>query len=230
MIDWKAYYGKEPEVSDLSPNVDKGEIHRCLAAWSVFPRGRVESILDAGCGDGFFCHWIRGKTGARRVAGVDISQKRLERARSRYPGIDYLRGELPALPFKEGEFEVVTCIEVLEHQEDPAAAIKELARLARRFVVVTVPNRWPLRQTLCPHCLRTFPTDGHLHSFDEERLEALARDAGLRPERIRSYSLTVGMIRISLPARLGAGIAFVMDALRSSPGTFLAARFSKSKI
>ena len=230
MIDWKAYYAKEPEVSDLDPAADAMEIHRCMAAWSVFPRGRVESILDAGCGDGFFCHWIREKTGARRVAGIDISEKRLERARWRYPVIDYLRGELPALPFKEGEFEVVTCIEVLEHQEDPAAAIKELARVARRFVVVTVPNRWPLRQTLCPHCLRTFPADGHLHSFDEERLEALARDAGLRPERIRSYSLTVGMICMAFPAPMRNAIGCVLDTLSRSPGTFLAARFSKDRI
>ena len=63
-IDWKAYYEAEPQVSDFDPSSDAIEIHRCKAAWSVFPRGRIESVLDVGCGDSFFCQWISGRTGA----------------------------------------------------------------------------------------------------------------------------------------------------------------------
>jgi ubiquinone/menaquinone biosynthesis C-methylase UbiE len=227
-IDWKAYYLREPEVCDFDPRSNATEMHRCMAAWSVWPSGKIESILDAGCGDGFFCHWIRGKIGASRVAGADISEKRLERARGRYPGIEYVEGELPKLPFKDGEFEVVTCIEVLEHQVDPAAALKELARIARRFVIVTVPNGWPLTQVLCPHCLKTFPAAGHLHVFDPERLRQLAEEVSLSAERIRSYSLTVGLVAMVLPRPLGAAAAWILNLVRRSPGTFLAARFRKA--
>ena len=44
-----------------------------------------------------------------------------------------------SLPFAARSFDTVTCLEVLEHLDDPAAAVRELARVARRAVVVSVP-------------------------------------------------------------------------------------------
>ena len=45
-----------------------------------------------------------------------------------------------ALPFAAGSFDIVTCFEVLEHLDDPAVAVKELARVARRSLVLSVPH------------------------------------------------------------------------------------------
>ena len=44
-----------------------------------------------------------------------------------------------ALPFAARSFDAVTSLEVLEHLDDPAAAVREMARVARRAVVVSVP-------------------------------------------------------------------------------------------
>jgi ubiquinone/menaquinone biosynthesis C-methylase UbiE len=44
-----------------------------------------------------------------------------------------------SLPFAARSFDTVTCLEVLEHLDDPSAAVRELARVARRAVVVSVP-------------------------------------------------------------------------------------------
>src|SRR5260370_4593459 len=44
-----------------------------------------------------------------------------------------------SLPFAGRSFDAVTCLEVLEHLDDPAAAVRELARVARRAVLVSVP-------------------------------------------------------------------------------------------
>ena len=61
----------------------------------------------------------------------------------RLPGVEILGGDLSAtLPYADGEFDVVTCVEGLEHIENPQQAIREFARLLRPGgrLVVTVPN------------------------------------------------------------------------------------------
>jgi SAM-dependent methyltransferase len=226
-IDWRTYYQHEPAVCDFEPSTDGAEIHRCLAAWSVFPGKRFDSLLDVGCGDGFFCHWIARRARIGRLVGVDVSEPRLARARARYPGVEYRPGELPALPFDDGEFEVVTCIEVLEHQPDPVACLKELARVGQRYVVITVPHCERLRETLCPHCLRTFPADGHLHSFDENGLRRIALLANLIPERVHPYSITIGHVGDALPSPFGQIAAWALMRISKNPGTFIAASIRK---
>jgi len=186
-VDWEAYYKKQGETDELHPEVDPTEIYRCLAALSVFPREEVASLVDVGCGDGYFCHWIAGKRKIGRVVGTDISRPRLERAGLLYPEVEFVWGSLPRLPFADGEFEVVTCIEVLEHQMDPGAVVRELARIASRYVVVTVPDGSPVEQFLCPHCLKTFPASGHLHAFTPDGLAKFGEEAGLRVDMARRY-------------------------------------------
>jgi 2-polyprenyl-3-methyl-5-hydroxy-6-metoxy-1,4-benzoquinol methylase len=51
-----------------------------------------------------------------------------------------VRGSVQALPFAARSFDMVTCLEVLEHLADPAAAVRELARVARGAIVVSVPH------------------------------------------------------------------------------------------
>jgi ubiquinone/menaquinone biosynthesis C-methylase UbiE len=45
-----------------------------------------------------------------------------------------------ALPFGDGSFDAALCLEVLEHLDHPAEAVRELARVARRAVVLSVPH------------------------------------------------------------------------------------------
>lgn len=220
-IDWEAYYQREFAISEFEPQRDPEELNRCRAAWSVFPRGTPRSILDVGCGDGYFCHWIGERTAAGRIAGVDVATERLARGVRRYPEVEFRQAEVGRLPFAAGEFDVVTCIEVLEHLPDPAAALVELGRVASRSVVVTVPDRQRLAQALCPHCLRTFPRDGHLHRFDPQALAALGRRAGLELEACRSHHRPVELG----PAWLGRLVRRVERALWPAPGVFLAARY-----
>ena len=224
-INWRAYYQKEAEIIDFNPETDGVEIHRCLACWSVFPSKKVESLLDVGCGDGFFCHWIKGKAKIPKVVGVDISEPRLARAQTRYPEIIFKEGEIAQLPFATNEFDVVSCIEVLEHQLNPLLALKELARISNKFVIVTVPDRQVIRYTLCPHCLKTYPVDGHLHSFNNQKIMEMAEKANLRVEKTKIYYIPVGAA--SIPFWIGSSIRKIQKLLKPGPGTFLAVRMRK---
>ncbi len=184
-IDWNAYYAKEGSVVDYAkdPLVEP----RCRAIWTVFPREKVASLADIGCGDGQFCDWIADRAGIKRVVGLDLSRPRIERAKTRFPKVEFHCGTVAELPFEDGEFDVVTCIESLEHQVDPDVALRELARVSRKYIVISVPDRGTIHTLLCPHCLRTFPASGHLHSFDNQRLAKMAEATTLRVERCRTF-------------------------------------------
>jgi SAM-dependent methyltransferase len=56
------------------------------------------------------------------------------------PGPRYLHGDATRLPFRDGQFDLVVCVEVLEHLHDPAAGLRELARVSSRHLLLSVPH------------------------------------------------------------------------------------------
>jgi 2-polyprenyl-3-methyl-5-hydroxy-6-metoxy-1,4-benzoquinol methylase len=115
----------------------------------LLARADPQSLLDVGCGEGVLVQrWARGLDG-RRVVGVDLDDPRLraEWARHGAPNLEYraLCGE--RLPFADGEFDAASAIEVLEHVPDPERTLAEMARVARRWLLVSAP-REPLWRVL----------------------------------------------------------------------------------
>lgn len=96
------------------------------------------STLDAGCGEGETIarlgHLWDGPTTA-----IDIEQHCVDRVRARLPGAKAQRGSVTAMGFAENAFDLVLCLEVLEHVDGPDHAVRELARVAARDLVVSVP-------------------------------------------------------------------------------------------
>jgi len=96
----------------------------------------VESMLDAGCGDGRYLAAV-GTTGhvPERLVGSDISERILETARATAAahGVrpELVRANLESLPFADASFELVLSVQVIEHLLDPAAGLRELARVLR---------------------------------------------------------------------------------------------------
>jgi len=127
-----------------------------------------ESLLEVGCGPGYLLR----RAPVARAFGTDLSQRSLEQL-SR-PGAV---ATLLDLPFAAGSVDTVLCAETLEHLDPTVlrAAAAELTRVARRYVLVSVPNREQLLASSrrCPHCGTVFHVHGHRTSFDEARLRAL---------------------------------------------------------
>ena len=97
------------------------------------------SVLDAGCGEGETLERLGGLlTGT--VTGVDLNPDSVEFAAKRVPSGDFLVGDLTALPFEDDSFDLVLCLEVLEHIPDPAPALAELSRVSRGDIVLSVPS------------------------------------------------------------------------------------------
>jgi SAM-dependent methyltransferase len=106
------------------------------------PRAARLRILDAGCGTGGTSIRLRGRGS---VFGIDLSAQAVGVAWRR--GLPVARASLGALPFADGSFDLVTCLDVLYHRsvEDDLLALEEARRVLRPggFLLVRVPAfRW----------------------------------------------------------------------------------------
>jgi ubiquinone/menaquinone biosynthesis C-methylase UbiE len=99
-----------------------------------------ESFLDAGCGEGFVAEIVLRQMPGLALTGIDFNPDAVTVAATKVPGATFRTASIFTIPYPDASFDVVGCFEVLEHQEDPAAALRELARVARRAVILSVPH------------------------------------------------------------------------------------------
>ena len=95
-------------------------------------------VLDVGCGTGDFLAYAHAQGAV--VAGVDPAPGMIAYARRRVPAADLRLGELPALPWAGGRFDVVTAFNALQFAADRVAGLVEMARVARAGGFVAVAN------------------------------------------------------------------------------------------
>lgn len=95
------------------------------------------SVLDVGCGTGVMTHYLKKYFSS--VGGVDFSEMMLHEN----PLSCRVCGDAARLPFAAGSFDVVTCSHLLHHMPKTSRleAVREFARIARRWVVLYEPNR-----------------------------------------------------------------------------------------
>lgn len=93
-----------------------------------------DTLLDAGCGNGYFTvHWAK----ICQTTGMDYSQKMLDNN----PHPNLILGDVTNMPFVDNSFDIVFCSNLLHHLSDPSAALKEMRRVAKKYVIITEPNR-----------------------------------------------------------------------------------------
>ena len=136
----------------------------------------VASILDVGTGDGRLLHpLVEMLPNDPFVVGLDRSATAL----SHLARIG-TQGSADALPFADQSFDVVIACEILEHLPQPIyiAARQELARVAKRSVIITVPNREKLSRAAlrCEVCGCKYNRRRHLRRFERETFDGLLPD------------------------------------------------------
>jgi ubiquinone/menaquinone biosynthesis C-methylase UbiE len=129
------------------------------------------TLLDVGSGRGTALWPLLEALPATTVVALDRDPVRARDlgavARGGVAALRAVRGEAARLPFATGSFDGATALEVLEHVLDPAAVARELLRVARRFVVASVPSVED-------------DNPEHLRLFSVEALEGLFLAAGAR--------------------------------------------------
>jgi len=175
--------GEGPEASEneyLTPQIQK-TLERYLSKKDIFH-------LDAGCGLGNWNFLLQRFSGMRRTIGIDISDcldaVEQYRKEKNYDNVSFLKGNILALPFLDGVFDLITCLGVIEHFEDPHVPLLELKRLLKPggILFLDTPNHglWELYN-------RTFPIDEHEDYYSPEELVNMFDRVGM--EVLESYAL-----------------------------------------
>lgn len=130
-------------------------------------------LLDAGCGSGRTLDELARRG---RVTGVDLDAEAV--ACSRRRGHDTERAPVENLPFAHGSFDLVTCLDVIEHTPDDTASLRELERVTRPggHIILTVPAH-PLLWSA--HDERNM----HYRRYTRRTLTTLVASVGLEIER-----------------------------------------------
>lgn len=111
-----------------------------------------KQVLDLGCGGGLLCEAMTGR--GARVTGADISGELIEVAREHAAqqvlAIDYIETESGDLAQQATRFDLITCLEMLEHVDDPGQVIADCARLLKPGgdLILSTLNRTPTAYAL----------------------------------------------------------------------------------
>lgn len=136
------------------------------------------TLLDVGCGEGYVLQHLRAAWPGLALQGVDGDRQALALARAANPGTPLWQGDAAHLPFRDSSFDLVACLEVLEHLREPWQALAELARVSRRYVLLSVPHQpyFALANFLRGQNLGRLGEDPeHLHHWTASQFLALVR-------------------------------------------------------
>jgi SAM-dependent methyltransferase len=134
-------------------------------------------VLDAGCGEGFTMRELREGGVQSAMVGVDFSLTALAWNQAYQVAMSPLNAaDVHHLPFPDSSFDLVLCLEVLEHLPDSALGLRELLRVSRDYVLVSVPHEPFFRAAnfLRGKHLRALGNDPeHLHNYSGRALRRL---------------------------------------------------------
>lgn len=170
--DIKLHYFK---VKDDLPRIQPilGFIH------SIVPTEKCNNLLDVGSGRGVFLFPLLRDFPDVEVQSIDILPNRVEFLNClTIGGITNLKaslGDICQVDYEDDSFDVVTLLEVLEHIPDTRKALMNAVRIARNYVIVSVPSK---------------PDDNpeHIHLFSVDEMQRMLEEAGCR--KVKTMGVT----------------------------------------
>ncbi len=160
-----------------------------------------QSLLDVGCGEGVLTQRWALALAPAPVTGLDLEDELIAAEWAKRPAanLTYVAHRAERMPFAQDEFDVATAIEVLEHVPDPQHTLAEMARCARRHLLVSVP-REPLWRGLNiargAYLRELGNTPGHVNHFSRTAIIALCARHGEVIETRSPFPWTMVLVRL----------------------------------
>ena len=165
----KEYY--ENDQFWVHTNIGVKDKIRIEKTYELLPQD-ITNLLDAGCGNGKFCNYTQNINPKIKITGLDSSNSALKHVLT-----NKIVGDITNIPFKDNEFDCITCLEVIEHLtvNNYKKALSELARVSNKYIIISVPFNEKIDKnvTKCPSCGTIFNTDLHFRNFNNNDLQIL---------------------------------------------------------
>ncbi|MGH2756832.1 MAG: methyltransferase domain-containing protein [Actinomycetota bacterium] len=221
------YSAEPPEESRLYGGIESPrhwtrliECRRLFDEWMANESDRPARVLDVGGGDGYTARTLLAATEPDLYVGADVSEAKLSRAERRFARGGGVVGTADSLPFREGSFETILCLEVLEHLVEPSECVDEIFRVSSKdgLLLVSVPvdsylwwaTLWLWHRIKSRLSLPTTPRE-HIQVFTKRRIHTLLTRAGYRLLASRLVAFSVPFMGVSdSRKRLGRALEAVL--------------------
>lgn len=201
---WRYYQRKEtaPEERYRSSFIySRCKLDEVLAQW-IEPNGSGRALLDLGCGTGHYLRrWLQQGYNA---TGLDASPRMVAAARELNPPASVVQGDIYAMPFPAGSFQVVVAIELLRYLQDVPAALREVARVLQpggEFIATVMSpfnlSAYPLVNLVTRHFAPFGLVKLRQYFHSSGRVKRLWSDAGLTPLEIRGAALVTAPQKVA---------------------------------
>jgi ubiquinone/menaquinone biosynthesis C-methylase UbiE len=145
---------------------------------SLVRKHGVKMILDIGCAEGYITKYLT--EAAAMTVGIDPDLQYLKAAKEKLTRPEFVNASIEFTPFKDGSFDGIALLEVLEHLPGSVQehGLQESLRLLKEkgLMIVSIPYNENIIKTKCVHCGNITPLYGHLHKMDEKYLRAKVGD------------------------------------------------------
>jgi ubiquinone/menaquinone biosynthesis C-methylase UbiE len=167
----------------------------------LFESSAPSSVLDVGCGEGVLTEQWAQALGDKPVVGLDLDDGKLaaEWATRGRPNLSFRTTDGGRLPFGDGEFDLVAAIEALEHITNPEATVAEMARVAGRHLLVSVPHEplWRMLNVARGAYVRELGnTPGHVNHWSRRAFVSLLSRHGEVIEARSPFPWTMLLVRV----------------------------------
>jgi SAM-dependent methyltransferase len=168
----------------------------------LWTKASPSSILDVGCGEGVLTEQWADKLGSGRIVGIDLDDPKLKaewQTRQR-ANLEYKVEDATHLSFADNEFDMASAIEVLEHVPDPERTVAEMARVAERWLLVSVPREplWRgLNMARGAYLKDLGNTPGHVNHWSKRSFVQMLSRHGKVEEARSPFPWTMLLVRVS---------------------------------
>jgi SAM-dependent methyltransferase len=169
------------------------------AMFALLQKTGAHSVLDAGCGEGVVYRAMRKRGFEGEWTGIDVSVDGIDYAKQQSPEATWLVGSVLDMPFPSKNFDLIFSSQVLEHLHEPEKALREFARCARQWLLISVPKeplfRW---LTWLSVRFRLGGDPGHVNHWRPRELRRLLSQAGELQEWQRTTVYQIALVRLAI--------------------------------